>query len=85
MTFCKMMIDETFFFLQSIFIQVCFDSMYFYGCIEKSNVFKKRDYDYILYTSKEIDQFVIKDKIKIGCYKLKFISGGKKLSFSFFS
>ena len=41
--------------------------MYFYGCIETSNVFKKRDHDYTLYTSKEIDWFGIKDDIKIGC------------------
>ena len=62
-----------FVFLHSIFIQVCLDLMYFYECIEISNVFKKSDHDYTLYTSKEIDWFGIKDNIKIGCQKLKFI------------
>ena len=57
--------------------------MYFYGYIEISNVFKKRDHDYTLYNSKEIDWFGIKDNIKIGCYKLKFINGGKKRPFPF--
>ena len=56
---------------------VYIDSMYFYGCIEISNVFKKRDHDYTLYTSKEIDWFGIKENIKIGCCKLKVINGGK--------
>ena len=41
--------------------------MYFYGCIEISNVFKKIDHDYTSYTSKEIDWFGSKDNIKIGC------------------
>ena len=59
--------------------------MYFYGYIEISNVFKKRDHDYTLYNSKEIDWFGIKDNIKIGCYKLKLINGGKKLFFSLIS
>ena len=75
MTFHKMMIDETF----------CFFAKHLHIGMFWFDVFKKRNHDYTLYTSKEIDRFGIKDKIKIGYYKLKFISGGKKLSFSFFS
>ena len=46
---------------------------------------KKNQIGYTLYSLKEIDWFGIKDKIKIGCYKLKFFTGGKNLFFSFFS
>ena len=70
--------------LQSIFIWICFDLVYFYGCIEISIVFKKKDHDCTLYTSREIDWFGIKDNIIIEGYKLKIWMVGKPF-FSLFS
>ena len=73
-----------FFCLQSIFIWVCFDSLYIYECID-TNIFKKRDHDYTLYTLKEIDYFVIKDNNKIEGYKLKFFEWRENSIFSLLS
>ena len=41
--------------LQSFIVWICFDLVYFYGYIEISIVFKKRDHDHTLYTSREIN------------------------------
>ena len=68
MTFCKTMINETFcFFAKHLHVGMFwFDVfLWMYWESEISNVFKKRDHDYTLYTSKEIDWFEIKDNIKI--------------------
>ena len=51
---CWATIDMTFcFFADFLHMEwVCFDSAYIYERIEITNVFKKRDHDHILYTSK---------------------------------
>ena len=73
------MIDMTFCLFEKHLHMDLFSLGIFYECIEISIVFKKRDHDHSLYTSREIDWFGIKDNIKIECYRLKFWNSGKTI------